>query len=65
MVFLLRRFIPKIQAKKKVSLAESKQLTHEVERPDKWKQNIEVLKDVCNPFLCTYLNEIRANEYSF
>ena len=55
----------KMQAKKKVSLAESKQLTHEVARPDKWKQNIEVLKDVCNPFLCTFLNEIRANEYSF
>ena len=53
------------QAEKKVSLAESKQLTHEVGRPEKWKQNIEVLKDVCNPFLCTYLNEIRANEYSF
>ena len=39
--------------------------------PMKWKdltsgnKNIEVLKDVCNPFLCTYLNEIRANEYSF
>ena len=54
-----------MQAKKNVSLAESKQLTHEVARTDKWKQNIEVLKDVCNPFLRTYLNEIRANEYSF
>ena len=37
-----------------------KELEKEVARPDKWKQNIEVLKDVCNPFLCTYLNEIRA-----
>lgn len=44
-----------MQAKKKVSLAESKQLTHEVGRPEKWKQNIEVLKDVCNPLLCVLI----------